>query len=536
MKRLAYSIGIILFFCCLGCSGFLDRYPEDAIEDDHSWENKNDFDYHWRGVYATLKNADGFGVAARLYGDIQCDLAYRVQEASSGLQEIYNWTFTSQSSVISSIYYAMWYTIAEANRMFDRLPEMRTKVSGADSLDMEMMMGDMYMARALCYSKLVEYYCDAYDPAAAEQQLGMPLCRSARDVGHPARASLKATYDFIYDDLSHAVELLDSITVTEALRRSNFLFSKQAALALWARMALYQKDYETAAAKATKALQICLNGGMELDRYWIDSLNTANTRPDWQYYPGLFYGKDGQQIDAGEELMFFIGMDENDVEGAFGTYFCIDTRIGYYSPEYVPSESLIRSYGGWDQGKPYNDIRQLVFFDQQYGQLNGQKQFMVLIKDIHNAELDLSAANPVYQSRPKLFRMSELYLIIAEAHAQMLREGGPGDLQTGIDHLVTIWRARTSGGKILVSALDALESPEALLQAVKEERKKELCFEGFRLADLKRWGEGFSRSAQPYTASPENELMIHSGNPRFTWPIPLHELEVNPNMKPNKSN
>lgn len=391
-------------------------------------------------------------------------------------------------------------------------------------------MGDMYMARALCYSKLVEYYCEAYDPALASGQLGMPLCRTVEQVGRQERAALDATYDFIYEDLEKAVGLLDSITISEVMNRQNFLFSRQAALALWARMALYRQDFSTAAAKAEQALQLCLNGGMELDIYRPDSTGAEN------YYVALFYGESGTQIDGGRELIFFVGMDENDVVGSFGSYFCVDKSLGYYSPEFVPAQDLLDSYV-WENNVA-DDIRKGIFFGQADGILNGNKTFTVLYKDIHNAELDLSDKTPVFQSRPKLFRMSELYLIIAEAHARMVMEGQGGNLARGKEVLEQLWRARTVTGKIVTENKNTLSKAGAgeLFQLVKTERKKELCFEGFRLTDLKRWNEGFRRKAQPYTLSPANELNVPAGNVRFTWPIPLHELEVNPRMKPNKSN
>lgn len=498
MKKLYIWLLVFSLFGGLSCKDFLDVKPNGSLEAEKSWENITDFTRHWRGVYATLKSASGFTEAVRLYGDLQCDLAYSVQGNDNLLREVYQWNFNASTSEISTIWYAMWRTIAEINDLFDHMPLLRERISGQDSIDMEYMLGDMYMLRALCYSKLTEYYCDAYNPANAEEQLGMPICRTA-NVGKPARASLKATYDFMYEDLQKAVELLDPLTYQLVMMRRNFLCSRQSALALWARISLNRKDYQVAAAKGEEALTACLNTGMRLD---VDTL----------LYGNLFRG-----TDYGEELLFFLGMHAEDATGSVGSLFC-EEPYGYYHPQFVPSSYLLNLYSE-------NDIRKQVFFDaiSPTDYSHGLRWYIVL-KDGHNKELDISSVNYAYQSMPKLFRLSELYLIIAEANAMM----GNGDLDRANDLLATLREVRIFGYER--EDYDAAE----LMRQIKMERVRELCFEGFRLPDLKRWGDGFRRQPQEYTTY--NDLVIEAENNRFTWPIPKNELEVNANMQPNASN
>ena len=73
---------------------------------------------------------------------------------------------------------------------------------------------------------------------------------------------------------------------------------------------------------------------------------------------------------------------------------------------------------------------------------------------------------------------------------------------------------------------NATHSQDALLEAIQEERAKELFLEGFRLADLKRWNKGFMRQPQSGTITGENysSLKIDGGDKRYTWPIPQHEV------------
>lgn len=499
MKKLYTYLSLLFLLGCTACQNFLDVKPKDALENEKSWENMDDFYRHWRGVYATLNNAAGFTEATRIYGDLQCDLAYAVQGYGNVLKPVYGWNFNSSTEETQTIYYAMWATIAEINSIFDHLPLLRQRIHGQDSIDMEYMMGDMYMLRALCYSKLVEYYCEAYDPATADQQLGMPICTTAV-VDKPSRASLKATYDFMYADLEKAENMLGALNYELVLRRRNFLCSMQSAKALGARIALNQKDYPRAALKAEDALSACLNVGMRLD---IDTL----------FYGNLFRGSD-----AGEELLFFLGLHAEDATGSVGSYFC-SQPYGYYHPLFVPSVYLLNLY-------EENDVRYQIFFEEAPTDYDHGLQWPILLKDGHNQELDISSVNFAYQSMPKLFRLSELYLIIAEANAMMEK----GDIARGNEVLNILRKTRIYAYQ--EEDYDAAE----LMRQVKIERARELCFEGFRLPDLKRWGEGFRRHPQSYTTSPDNELVIDADNSRFTWPIPKHELEINRNMQPNKSN
>jgi hypothetical protein len=70
-----------------------------------------------------------------------------------------------------------------------------------------------------------------------------------------------------------------------------------------------------------------------------------------------------------------------------------------------------------------------------------------------------------------------------------------------------------------------------LLTAVIEERFKELCFEGSRLWDLKRNNLPVARASTDVTSSAWQNLP--AGDKYFVMPIPLLELQANPNAVQN---
>ena len=73
---------------------------------------------------------------------------------------------------------------------------------------------------------------------------------------------------------------------------------------------------------------------------------------------------------------------------------------------------------------------------------------------------------------------------------------------------------------------------------IRNERTRELAFEGFRLFDLKRWHLGFTRgTAQDLGAinvgSNYNTTSIPADANQFVWGIPTYAININTNLVQN---
>ena len=127
---------------------------------------------------------------------------------------------------------------------------------------------------------------------------------------------------------------------------------------------------------------------------------------------------------------------------------------------------------------------------------------------------------------PKVFRLSEQYLIRAEAYVQK------GELNKAAKDITALRSARYAsygGGTSM--------NEENAMTIIEEERVKELYMEGFRLTDLKRWHKGFERTPQEQSLENGSSLVVEKDNPLFVWPIPQHEIESpGANIEPNESN
>ena len=76
-----------------------------------------------------------------------------------------------------------------------------------------------------------------------------------------------------------------------------------------------------------------------------------------------------------------------------------------------------------------------------------------------------------------------------------------------------------AGGKANRRAQGSGSGPSVDRDAIRKERYLELCWEGFRLHDLKRWKQNIG--SDPYNA----------GN--LIFPIPEREMEANDNLVQN---
>jgi len=132
----------------------------------------------------------------------------------------------------------------------------------------------------------------------------------------------------------------------------------------------------------------------------------------------------------------------------------------------------------------------------------------------------LSAKYPFSFNRPSdvaIVRLSEVYLIRAEALARLGRpELALADLNVIRERADPTLEFETLQG-------------EALLQAILQERRKELAVEGQHLFDLSRTGRDVVREDCP----PGVNCNLSYPDPRFVLPIPQNALDANRNLEQN---
>lgn len=364
--------------------------------------------------------------------------------------------------------------------------------------------GEVHFARALAYSELIKCFCKAYDPATAKDELGVVLVSSYSNPGEMKRASLYDSYQFVLDDLAKAYDYLEPDEGTTLVASDYYdspYFNEFTVQALMARVYLYMQDWDNAIKYSSELI--------DSDLYMLSSATTVYTN-DMSYYDYMW------KYDASTETIWKVGFLPTSYGGALGQVFLNFDEISY-RPDYVPGQAALNTYEG-------NDLRYISFFqDMPTGYSHGLV-WPLLVKYYGNMEF-VSNYRIYHVNMPKVFRLSEQYLIRAEAYC---RKEDFGKASADISTLRQA-RYQTYGSATLTA--------ENWLDEIDKERLRELFMEGFRLQDLKRWGKGFERKPQEQSVSDGSSLKIEAGNPLFVWPIPQHELDLPGSaIEPNESN
>ena len=487
------------FAVALGLSSCLEKIPGDYILEEDTMNTVADAEQILTGIYSAYMSGALYSGYLTLCPDIQADLVYAVNGNTNTYGNIWQWNIRSTSSEIESVYAALYKVIGRCNFYLDQVEDLRDRLTDdVDIMTLDFFTGEVYCARALAYSELVKCFCKAYDPATAENELGVVLKASYFKDEPVTRASLKATYEFILEDLEKAEELLDE----DNDYYDAAYFTNASAHAIHARIALYMQDWDAAIEHSTKLI--------ESDAFALASARSYATSS--QTFLQYMWTND-----AAYEDIWRIGYTSTSYGSATGSIFLnITTDYTYYYPDYVPAQWVLNLYGS-------GDARYSVYFaNLQTGYAHGLT-WPLLIKYYGNEAL---MQNMIYHvNMPKPLRLAEQFLIRAEAYC---RKGNYGAASADLS---TLREARfTSGGSISVNANNWLET-------ISEERVRELYMEGFRLNDLKRWGMGFERTPQAQSQSEGSSIRIEAGNPLFVWPIPNHEIESpGSSIQPNESN
>jgi len=277
-------------------------------------------------------------------------------------------------------------------------------------------------------------------------------------------------YDHIELDLKTAKDLMNNMDHSINSTGDRSAIDNLTINAILARMYLYSNQLDSAIKYSTLAISTMpLADFFDFPNIWTDASNAE------VFWSCVFEGGQGTP--------------------AANVYFPSTDRS-----EYRPNQTLVSSY---DQA---NDIRFYSYFETI-----GSRR--VLSKYLAKAS-QLQKPDGVVNF--KAFRTGEMYLIRAEAYA---RKGGANEAN-GLADLNALRTARINGyGPVVLSGT-------GLMDAIQQERRKELICEGHRFFDLKRTTRLVSR------ANCTSFCTLPSNNRAWTWPIPQPEIDANSKILP----
>lgn len=525
----------ILFWACAllftlqACD--LDRDPANYIDYEKSYRNMQDAKKWDNGIYSTLRGK--FGGAYVIPQEAQADMLNAHAAFGNLYGEFHGWTIKPESAVLQELYHSYYAALIDANVVLKLLPKM--EVSSDEQVQRNHFLGDAYFARAFYHFNLALRWGMIYDKNTADKDLGVVLATEPGSIDKPKRATNADTYKLILADLGKADSLLKDVPV----KPGNTEINADAVKALRARVYLYMGDM----AKAyNEAKQLIDHGTYPLiEPYYgrLDANNRVDARED--AFAQMWFYDDGKEqiwqpfVDKENEIATTTGFYGADLSTA--TYWDNQhdaSKIGDYNkPAYVPTREVIN-----DLFSGENDHRAQVLFEFVHttvNDMNASTQLYVISKFKGNPNYaTLNSTHwggyvPNGNQAPKPFRIAEQYLIVAEAAYDL---GNINDAQNYLNQL------RRSRG------LDPTDlTGDALYQEIKNERARELAYEGFRLWDLRRWKQGVKKRTfqgrENYYMVPSAfyaggyKVDIQPDNYMFVWPLPMNETLINTNLLPN---
>ena len=339
---------------------------------------------------------------------------------------------------------ALYAHINVVNTILDEIQDL-PHATDRDLADWLRVQGEAHFLRAQFYFMLVNLYADEYTPETAASKLGVPV-KLVPGIEHEfTRASVAEVYAQINDDLARAEDFL-----TRSPQKTDHLLhraSLEAVDLLWSRVALHQQQWTLAAEKAQKVISS--------DNFYLAPISAFSPSSPFltAECPEVIFSQGSNSLSPTE------------VFTARNGDYCVTRELyDLYAEGDVRRDSFFGVYG---ESSPIpNDS---VFLNNKYERSNSLRSH---ISDYY------------------MLRLSEAYLNAAEAYAIMGREAEANALLNELrsQRIVSYEPQHYSGAE--------------LVSAVRDERRRELCFEGHRWFDLRRYAV-----CNPY---PYSRDIIHS--------------------------
>lgn len=502
MKKIINSIfAFVTLFSVTSCDLDMDPRTATRPEDAYTMEYCEGV----RGyVYVDLKAllSGAFYMTPDLYVDI---LNVCVGSGNQGIFP-FNWRLYPNTSDVLSFWSSYYTTVMHINYAIRHMDAAYEYLTPDEQKKVDVYKGEMYFFRAYVMHRAALLFCEDYEPTKAADQLGLPYPKEWDPEAKLARGTLAKLYENVEADLKEA----EKTVTTQGTATDQIYLTKDAITAFRAELALYLHQYTEASqyAQSLYSTYPLVRTAEGIERMWREDTSTENIL----------------QLEVLRTTMTTVN--------SFGSYLNSSWKpnLGeyFYAPTYIPEQHIVKLFKD-------ADFRTDIFLVKNANvTISGNKGVGVLIGKFRgNKNFQTNTTTLVYRNRPKMFRISQMYLVDAEAQYRL--NGG------GLDPLNQL---RTARGLTALTADDVKDDVtlldgtkiSGLFNAIQEERGREMLAEGTRLFDLKRWGQGFKRDINAKLAPLVDQVSYlqtmkqTAGSPKFVWPIPNSELTQNPNF------
>jgi hypothetical protein len=451
MKKFIYMLPLV--FMTAACDA-LDQDPSTAVTVDTAITSVEDLENAVNGAYYVATYGDMLTVASEMaiYADLVGPDSYQPASSGQNASRLAQYSMTSADTY--NVYYYLYAAIASVNNALDKAALLEDQQAAAPYL------AELYAMRGLFHFHLATFFAPI-PTSGNTNNMGIVLADKVFDISYIGqRATLEQTYDMIVDDFTKAV---DSGLNKE--RKTGHL-NYWAALALRARANLYRGDYAAALADAREVI----------------------SQSPYVLYTSENYTKVWSQEGADEMIMEYLQTD---------VYNAQRYAPGYYtSPRGYSEYGVSPEFYAWLQQDP-SDVRSQMVAD--YSQApGGDPDYNTGYYPLKYPG-NMGASVKTYTNNIKVIRLSEVYLIAAEAALKQGEDAAP---------YINALREKRIGGYVPVESVT--------LDEIIDERRKELFAEGQIAFDF--WRNGRAVENGTFT--------VPSDDFRTVLPLPVEELDL----------
>lgn len=513
IKSLIIILGLI--FSVSSCNDATDIIQDGELGNGNTFRTVNDLAQFLNGsVYSSLGNTNEIMISASFTDE--CGIG-----PNNGGQELelHRFNLNQTTGYVSSMWISHYTVINRVNRLI----EASALITPNPAVDVEVESGvfisevDYYNAilaearavRAYSYFQLLSYFStDLSDDSA----LGVMLFDYVPAIDEKLpRSTNGEVFALIESDLAFADANIYDRTAASGYKYA----SSNMIAALRARMYLYRKNYTLA---KQYAQQVVTSSGLSLTLatpYVAANFynETTTTNPYRRIWADLSQG----------EVLFALSRPTGGSWGNIGSNFFFNLTTATGGAYLDMGRNLfneLREVNGDIRGLAFVDPTSLI--DTGYLTNPAYNTSDVLVIDKYPGKPTQPLRNDI-----KIFRLSEMYLILAECAV------AENQLATAAGYIKNIRDARN---RLSAQPLPSYADQQQAWADILKERRKELCFEGHRYQDIKRLGVLANRSIDRNITDDlilSLPTTISNTDHRFTLPIPQDEIAGNPTIQQN---
>jgi len=478
---------IVLLFISQSCSeDFLDQVPSNQ-QSPSSITTVGDAQLVVNGAYALMQSNSYYNSAMIGVNDVRAD---DMQTSEYGrLYDEYSYSYTADVDFNSGVWSVPYTLIRQVNNILNFIDDIETV--GDDELEQKNeIKGQALAIRALAHFDLCRLFGKPYtlDGGAS---LGIPIVTKVINPDEElSRNTVAEVYNQVIKDLTDAIPLLSEDADYAKI-------NVWAAKTLLARVYLYMGDNSNAYAAAKDIIDNSPYRLISRDSY-VDSWSRESTSES------IFSIINTTTSNGGLESI--ANLSDPDGYGQFiATRDLID--LIQSDPNDIRNEMLYRDATSTDDVTTWGRVL-------KYPGIGNTKDLIV-----DHYVNGTSLKNPAYVSNVPVFRLSEVYLIAAEA---AVKSNDKANAATYLNAIVE--RANPAA---------TVAEADVTLDRVLTERRKELMGEGHRFFDLTRNKRDIVRSNSERVFDSAIPLHIPYDNYKTIFPIPRAELDANQNITQN---